>query len=58
MGRKTHGKNWRAREAVGVRRARERKASEVVELMERGDPDDFERIIALLQAEEADEAAN
>jgi len=28
------------------------KASELVELLERGDPDDFDRIMALLQADE------
>jgi len=34
------------------------KASELVELLERGDPDDFDRIMALLQADEVSDAAN
>ena len=56
--RPTIGQNWRVREAVGIRAPRQRRTSEVIELLDRGDPDDFERIIQPLQAEDAREAAN
>jgi len=53
--RETRRTNWRVRGAVGVRASGDRHQSEVMQLLERGDPDDFERIIELLRAE--DEAA-
>jgi hypothetical protein len=48
--RETRRTNWRVREAVGVRKARQQRQWELVGLLSRGDESDYDRIVELLEA--------